>query len=331
MKRILIILLVAGIALASSAQTRTEAYMKKIPALPKDSCNATRASAEEYREIVSMLKEQVVEEHDAIKESVDSFMESNESAIQDNVMKQMSQTYSVSQADIDKMKNSKNMTAAEKQAMASSMMSQQANMSMEEAKNLGKMSEAGKKAYAEALATEKMATVQADPKQASKTNYAGSMFQSTISQQEASAKIAEINSNIAALYSPIENDPGRKKMLDRISEWNNKLTSMMGIVSDSDSHVMDSLGLLVKNEQIAYCNKYTLNYRNVLRKHLQLVKSSMPDYKNLGDITAESTKIQTGIEMPAEGKEISSLEAIAYYLQKLADVFDYQLYYSEDY
>ena len=323
-------MLVAAIALVTSAQTRTQEYMKQIPALPRDSCNATRASAEEYREIVSMLKEQVVEELDAIKESVDSHMAANESAAQENAMKQMSQTYGISQADIDKMKNSKNMTAAEKQAMASSAISQQANMSMEEAKNLGKMSEAGKKAYAEALATEQMAVVQTDPKQASKDNYARDMFQSATSLQEAHAKIAEIDSRIAAFYSSINNDPERKKMLDRIREWNRKLTNMMGIVSESEIPIMDSLGLKIKNERIAYCNKYTPLYRTALRKHLQLVKTSMPDYKNLGDITAESTKIQTGIEMPAEGKEISSLEAIAYYLQKLEDVFDYQLYYSED-
>ncbi len=29
-----------------TAQTRTQEYMKKIPALPKDSCNITRTSAE---------------------------------------------------------------------------------------------------------------------------------------------------------------------------------------------------------------------------------------------------------------------------------------------
>ena len=84
-------------------------------------------------------------------------MESNVPAAQDEAVKQLSQQYGLSEADIEKMKNSKNMTSAEKQALASKMMSQQTNMSMEEAQKMGSMSEAGKKAYAEAYATEAMA------------------------------------------------------------------------------------------------------------------------------------------------------------------------------
>lgn len=330
MKKILLILVAAGFLLTGAAQTRTQEYMKKIPALPKDSCNVTKASAESYISGVSAVRDQLMSEIDEISSKVNSHMESNTSTAEDNAMKQMSQMYGISQADLEKMKNSKNMTAADKQALASKMMSQQANMTMDEAKNLGKMSEAGRQAYAEAYGVEAMAAAETDPNQQAKNENARNMYQSVTSQQAANAKITGITNNIAALYSPILNDPERKKMLDRIDQWNSRIMSMSGIVTASQSKQIDSLSLLIKNEKIAYCNKYTPLQRNALRKHVQILKASLPDYSSYGEMTAATAKAQTGVDMPEEGKELASLEAILNYLDALKAVYAYKLYYPED-
>jgi hypothetical protein len=331
MKRILLIMAAAGIVITGAAQTRTQEYMKKIPALPKDSCNITRASAESFINQVALLRDQLVSEIEQIRESVDSHMEANTATAEDNVMKQMSQMYGMSQADLEKMKNAKNMSAADKQALANKMMSQQTNMTMDEAKNLAKMSEAGRQAYTEAYATEAMATANTDPNQASRNDYARNLYNNNVAQQAAYDRISDINNRIVALYTPVSNDPERQKMLDRINAWNSKLTSMMGIVSDSEARIMDSISLRIKNEQIAYCNRYTPPYRAALRKHLQIVNASMPEYIKFGEISASTTKSQTGIDMPAKGKELSSLEAVAGYLRSLQDAYKYKLYYAEDY
>ncbi len=330
MKRIFMIMLAAGLALTGAAQTRSQEYMKRIPALPKDSCNATRASVENFVSVVSALRDELETEIEDIRESVESHIESNAGKAEENVMKQMSQMYGMSQADINKMKNSRNMSEADKEALANKILSQQANMTMDEVKNLSKMSETGRQAYTEAYATEAMANAKNNPGQAAASNYAGNLYKTNLSQQAALSKINEINSRIAALYSPIQNDPEMKKMLDRIQAWNTKLTSMMGIVSDREARVMDSLSLKIKNEQIMYCNKYTPLQRAALRRHIQTVKASMPEYRNFGEISAETTKAQTGIEMPAEGKELASLEAIDDYLKALQEAYKYKLYYSED-
>lgn len=331
MKRILLIMAAACIVSTGAAQTRTQEYMKKIPALPKDSCNITRTSAENFINQVALLRDQLVSEIEQIRESVDSHMEANTATAEATAMKQMAQMYGMSQADLEKIKNAKNMSAADKQALANKMMSQQTNMTMDEAKNLGKMSEAGRQAYTEAYATEAMAAANTDPNQASRNDYARNMYNDNVAQQAAYDRIAEINNRIVALYSPVSNDPERQKMLDRISAWNSKLTSMMGIVSDREARIMDSISLRIKNEQIAYCNRYTPQYRAALRKHLQIVRASMPEYIKFGEISASTTKMQTGIDMPEKGKELSSLEAVAEYLRSLQDAYKYKLYYAEDY
>ncbi len=330
MKRLLLILLASGIVLTGAAQTLTQNYMKEIPALPKDSCNVSRSSAETFASRVEALKDKLDQEIESIKEAVDTHMESNAGKAQENMMKQMSQMYGISQEDMDKMKNAKNMSAADKQAMANKMMQQQANMTMDEARNLSKMSEAGRQAYAEAYATEAMATAKNDPGQAERNNYAGNMYQANVAQQEAYSKINEINNRIAALYAPIKNDPERQRMLDRIDDMNKKRYSLMGIYSDGEAQMMDSLNNSIRDTQIAYCNKYTPLYRAALRKHLQIVKTSMPDFQSFGEISAVATKGQTGIDTPAQAKEIASLEAISEYLEALKDAYKYKIYYPED-
>jgi hypothetical protein len=328
MKKIICSLIAISFAVLVSAQTKTADYMKKIPALPRDSCNVSKAGAESFKTQVSILEEQLKGEIDNLNETVDQHMKSSAGAAQERAMKQMSQQYGLSQADIEKLKN-KNLSAAEKQEIANKMMQQQTNMSMEEVQKMGTMSDAGKKAYAEAYATEAMAANQADPKQQAKNDAAKSQYDMVSSQQAINSKISAIGQKIAALYSPIESDPERQKMLDRMDIWHNKIMSMTGI-DYGQGKQMDSLAVLIKNEKIAYCNKYTPKYRAALRRHLEILKTSLPDYQSMGNITAEVTKTQTGIEMPAECRETFALQAIDGYLEALQDVYDYKLYFPED-
>lgn len=330
MKRILLIILAAGFVLTGAAQTRAQEYIKKIPATPNDSCNASRATVQNYVAGVKALRDQLINEIEGIREAVDSHMESNADVTKDKMMKQMSQMYGISQEDMDKMKNAKNMSAADKQALANKMIQQQANMTMDEAKSLSKMSDAGRQAYAEAYATEAMATAKNDPQQAERNNFAGNMMEADAARQDAYLKIQEINNRITAFYNPVSKDSERQKMLDRIDAWNSKLLSMAGIVTDSQARVMDSISVRIRNEKIAYCNRYTPLYRAALRKHLQTVIASMPVYENFGEISAETTKIQTGVEMPAAGKDLTSMEAVAEYLKALQDVYGFNLYFPED-
>jgi len=328
MKKITFFLIALTVTISAGAQKISNGYLMKIPALPVDSCNVTRENAEAFILKISILEAQLKNEIDTLNQTVDQYMKSNAGAAQERAVQQMSQQYGLSQADIEKLKN-KNLSAAEKQEIANKMMQQQTNMSMGEVKNLSKMSDAGKKAYAEAYATEAMAANQADPKQQAKNEAAKSQYDMLSSQQAINSKISAINQKIAALYAAIGSDPERQKMLDRMDVWHNKIMSMTGI-DYGQGKQMDSLAVLIKNEKIAYCNKYTPKYRAALRKHLEILKSSLPDYQNLGNITAEVTKAQTGIEMPAEGREVPALQAIDGYLGALQGLYNYKLYFAEE-
>src|SRR5665647_1263108 len=162
MKKIIFSLVAISIAVLVSAQTKTADYMKKIPALPGDSCNVSKAGAESFKTQVSSLSDEISNDIGTLNKLAKKSVANDEAAAKEAALKQMSQ-YGMSQEDMEKMKNAKNMSAADKQAMANKMMQHQTNMSPDEIKNLSKMSDAGKKAYAEGYATEAKTVSQANP------------------------------------------------------------------------------------------------------------------------------------------------------------------------
>lgn len=330
MKKPALILIALSIGLSISAQSLFESYIKRVPELPKDSCNISRAEMESFVERCSALKDELSEVIEERTRLAEEYAESNRGTMEDNAVRQIQKQYGISDEDINKMKSSEDMTDAEKKAMANKMVMQQTNMSMEEIQNMSKMSEAGKKAYAEAYATEAMANAQADPKKYAPDKNATNLYSLTNEQQTLNQKIMAGQQKIANLIAAIENDPERKAMVDRMSKWNAKLTSMMGEVSDYEAHVMDSIGGLITKEEIKYCNKFTPRYRAVLKQDLANLKASVPDCNRLDEVTGELMKLQTGVSPAPESSEASSLAVLNGYIGHLKSAYQYKLYYPED-
>jgi len=329
MKKLFFVIIILLCGRLAGAQTTPEAFLRKAPSLPKDSCNISRSAKDSFVQEVSNLIEETDHEITRLNQEVENAGNSNEERARETALKQMSQQYGMSEEDIAKMKNAKNLSAADKQAMANNMMMKQANMTMDEAKNLSKLDDAGKKAYAEALATEKMAEVKANPNP-QPVNSTGKNMQALIAEQQTlTAKISASNQKIGNLYAAIENDPSGKEMLSKIDEWHSKLMSMTGI-DYGQGKQMDSLSALIMNEQVKYCNKFTPKYRAALRQHQAIVRASIPDYRQLGAVTNEMIKLQYGLVVSPESAEVSGLQAVNGYFVKFRDAFKFNLYFAEE-
>jgi len=127
----------------------------------------------------------------------------------------------------------------------------------------------------------------------------------------------------------LENDPERQQMLTRMANWKSKWTSLGGVDAGQGKQ-MDSLAFLIKKEQIKYCDKFAPLYRNALRVHFSVIKSSLPDYRRLAEITGKIAESQTGVPSPAGGSDITGMNALKEYLGKLNDACKFKLYYPED-
>lgn len=322
----LFILMVAAV-FGVSAQTLTKGFLSQIPALPKDSCNITRLAMEGFQQNVANLISEIENKIEELNNIADQKSEGNEEIAKENAMKQMSQQYGLSQEQMAQMKSGK-MSAADKQALANQVLQQQTNMSMGEVKNMQKMSESGRKAYAEALGTEMMANAQAG--QTNQPKNAGATIHQLITQQQAVMnKINTESQRIGNLYASIEGDAALQKSFQNIDKWHSKMMSMTG-VDAGQGRQMDSLAYLIQAEQIKVCKIYTPRYRSAVLQHLASTKASIPDIYQLGQITAQITKLQTSIETPAESTEIGCLESIKGYLNKLKDACKFKLYFPEE-
>lgn len=305
------------------AQNTPESYLKRIPALPKDSCSASLESNQMYTEKVQSLIDEIQADIEARNEKVNAAAEGNKEAIEANAMNQVTQMTGMSQADLNKLKNAKNMTAAEKQALANQIMMQKTNMSMDEVKKLSTMSEAGKQAYMQAMGTEMMATSGNNQQ----TSPAVDDMQKTtelLEQQQAlmNANI-ESHKKIVDQYTAIDNAPKAKVMLENIRKWQQKQRSFGEIVSKAQAKAIDSLEVLINAERVRYCNLQTPKYRAQLRNHLSVVKSSLPEYRKYGKVNCAYISAQTKIAQPAEMIDVPALEAIKGYLGGLKNVNKY--------
>jgi len=327
MKTLLIILVLMIPCGATYAQKLTETYLKKTPPLPKDSCGITSVAVEQFTQSVRELTDQLDEQISALNEKMDEQASENEALAQEAAIQQMTQQYGMSPEQINKIKSSDGMSEADKDALANQVVLQQTNMSMEDIQKLSKMSEADKKAFASAYGTEMMASDKATPKQQS-TNKAAAMYELASEQKAIVESITASSQKIGILYANIENDASGQEMLDKIDDWHNKLTSLMGI-DYGQGKQMDSLAVLIKNEQIRYCEKFSPKYRSAIRQHMALLKSSLPDYQRLGELSAELAKAQVGIVTPPECNELSGLKAIKEYLNKLVGAYKFNLWFPD--
>lgn len=327
MKTNLILFILLLTAVTAQSQTITGQFLKKIPALPDDTCNITISNMNAFNQKVAVLIDEIESQLNTLNEAVDNKMETNEDVAKQHAMKQMSQQYGLTPEQMQQMQSG-NMSAAEKQALANQMMQQQTNMSMDEVQNLSKMSEEGKKAYMEAYGTEMMATGQTPQNQQNADN-AKNLNQLITEQQAVMARINTYSQKTGNLYATINNDPELRKSYRNIEGWQSKLMSMTG-VDYGQGKQMDSLSLLIKNEQINICNKFTPRYRTALNQHLPLMKATIPDNIRLAQLTAELTKMQTGVTPPPENVEIGNLQLIKGYLDALKDAYKFKTYFPED-
>jgi hypothetical protein len=330
MKKTALILMVLSIGLMTSAQSTFESYMKRVPSLPRDTCNISKADMDSFEQQVTVLLNELSNEIQNRNRNLNDYMEKNKSTMQNNSINQMQQQYGISDEDINKMKNGKSMSKEEKMAMANKMMQQQTNISMGEVENLSKSGEAGKEAWAEGYAAEAQANAQADPKKQTASSTPGTISSLQMEQQSLLKKIKIENDRIAGLYAEVDNDPSGKVMKERIAKWAGQKYKGTIVTDQRQITQDDSLDVLIKNEEIRYCDLLTPKYRNLVRQHLSSVKASEPDYHRVADITSEVTRLQTSVAMPPESSDIPAMEALLEYLDKLGDAYKFKLYFPED-
>jgi hypothetical protein len=265
---------------------------------------------------VDKLKTEVEEEITRRRDKSKANSKGMDEQASKNMMKQMG--YSVSEADIQKMKNA---GKEEKKAMAMAMMQQNTNMSVDEAKKVSKMSKEGQKAWAEGMSTEMMADAQANPdknKAAQKNNM--NMFELAQEQSQIAQKIQLVTRKFDEQLE--EFNKLKEKNLNEFEaclkkvgkDYENKTNFDLG---STYAEAME----YQKNSCYQNCCGYlTPKYAGILLERLNDMVALTDNYNRLDVLTNELSKATSGTDKKVIEPGMTYLEALSDYIVHLQDL-----------
>ncbi len=318
MNKILITTTLLLFGFYANSQNMPTDFLRQLPSIPDSVCNLTVAQKQQFISMVEPFSDLVSNEKARREKESEKVAHENEAVTRANMMKKSG----MSEED---MKNAKNMSQADKKAMADKMLQQNTNMSMDEAKNLSTMSEAGKKAYMEAYATEQMANAKANPGKTNPVAEQGrTLYELQMEQTRLIDSLSGIEQKFAMQFDAIINDPAGKPMLENIDKWHAELTSMMG-VDYGQGPKMDTLSAKIKREKSKYCNQYTPKYSKLLKQYQTYSLKIQPAYLRLDDIMNKTYQAQTGINANLSQPGTTGLNVVEAYITRLKGAVQFNL------
>jgi hypothetical protein len=331
MKTYILSLLMVGFIAGVSAQNNPEqltadGYMKLVPAFPEKICLCDPSVRDAFTSSVSQLRQNILDDANQREQQISDFMHSKQEDLKANMVKNSG----MSEADIQKLKNGKGMTQAEKMEMANRMMQQKTNISMEEAQNLKKMSKAGKEAWAQGYATEQQAMTQTGVQQ--KNPMAEMSLTMTALMNEQTALVSKLQAMELDLKQKIEQINGKaqsdKILMEKelepfyqiINSHNGEGATQKDI--DNDRKAREQVRL----RQVKYCEKFTPEVLAFLKDCKTTIESAYGDYDHLEEIQYQIVESQSGKKMSYTLTHINSIRAVATYLGYVEGIFKYRLY-----
>jgi hypothetical protein len=307
----------------TQAQSGSNDFLGKIPAVPTNVCVADNESQNQFEEKISAiirdLDSQIL---DLKKQSKPD--EAKAKAQAEQMLKQQG----LSQDDVDKMKNKK-MTKEDKQAMAEKMMQQYTNMSMAEVNSMKNLSKEGKQAYMEGYAAEAQATAQANAKNNKttevKTNYADILSQ----RNDLYQNIKNQQQDVLKKYQQVEQDAGGLKMVEKMNSLRARMSQLVGGGgeggwNEKDKKEYDNTKAELNQLKKDYCQHMSPLYFSALNYHLANLQSSYNDYQKLDEMTGKMDNTIVTIGTTGKGGNIEYFEWAKTYLQNLKDAYKYK-------
>jgi|GEM_PF-5844764 len=319
-----ITLMITGFLLASSvfSQQSVESFVPEIPG-PESICGLKIKDKDKVMSDIREFSDRVKEEIRYRKKDQDKKEEEYRKQAEAHIADQ----YGLSQADINKLKNSENLSEAEEERitreMANKMMMNSAGISMEEIESF-KDDTTGMTAWAQGYSTQKMAEQSIDPEKAKREQmHSMSMYELANTQKNLTDSLFAIESKFGKMFKELDDDTTGKKTLRELDSLQAKLYSMMG-VDYGQGPEMEAILASMKSKSMAYCNKFSSRYNEILTDYRRYVVSSIPAWKRLQVITEKMNEKQAGIKMQ-ETPGTMALESIDRYMYRMLSMDKYYL------
>lgn len=304
------------------AQRSAESFVSEIPSVD-NVCGMKMKDKDrvmtEIREFSDRIKKEVQER----KKGQDV----REETYRKQAEQHMADQYGLSQADIQRMKNSENMSQAEQdrmaREMANKMMMNTSGISMDEIDSF-KDDTTGMTAWAQGYSTQKMAEQSVDPEKTKKEQmHAMSMFDLANAQKNLMDSLYAIETKYGKMFNELDQDSSGNQTLREIDSLTKKLYDMMG-VDYGQGGEMEAILSSIKSKCLSYCNKFSSEYNEILTDYRRYVVSSIPAWKRLQVLTERMTEMQTGV-MLQEAPGTLAIETIDRLVDRFLSMDKYYL------
>jgi len=287
MKTCITIVVFSLLIFSAAAQTDPQTYISRIPSLPEKACTMTGAEKTEYSDIISNLHKDITDEIRQLKKEAKTNARDNEDKIKQNMAKQ----YGLSESDLEKMKNKKNMTEAERKELMQKMMKGSKMPDQKQSKN---------------------------------------MYELASEQKNLIDRISSINNEFNDKLNDLDktNETASAELNSKREPLVTELHSINDGEGGTEQDAIHRKNVLAKIHSVEeqYCSKMTPLYYYLLDERLAVLKSMLPDYKRLQEVNSELNKNSTGIEKDIAAPGLMELEAIEEYVKLLQSVFKYANY-----
>jgi hypothetical protein len=274
----------------------------------------------------------------------------NKKQLEDDMTKKVAADFNMSPEEIQKLRNTKKMTKAQKDSIANKMLMQSnMNLSIEEMRDAKKMTKEGKKAWATSIANEQSAEIQGNPTKFTRPD-TSSRTAADIAKEINELQI-ELGSGaqrsdvslgkktkdtlqsaivsgtvlIGQKMDEIEMDTSRTKRLKEMKEIRLEADTLIGDDAKPGGK-KDMLMQKLRNMQISYCNVYASKYEELLSQYRNTLSINLAKYNQLDKLLNEQNRKLTGSDVNMVQPGYSAYRAIEQYFGRLSEVFRYAVY-----
>jgi hypothetical protein len=347
-------LLTTALLLGLVATGRAEspsAYLNQLPDPPGSGCFVNGQGDPAFFARIDQVSERLNEEIAERKRVLKEAQSRNSKTIQEAMMAQPGSEG----VDAETLKN---MSREAKRKKAEQVMEEQMGVSMEELKNLKKTNRQGQEGWGKAMMGQMQADAAMDPARAAK-NAQGNMQTAGLAQRQSELahkiqaalakweqKMTEIEPNPDAdeMRKAIETQmrqqgdgemlTGLKDVLpqenattrtyrEAVKTEEDKLKAMQAAYRDCPDLNFQKRRVFTARE--SYCTNLSVPYLAALKGYQTAVIGALPDAEELDKVQMEIQKIQFGVEMPPEQREMAGLGMVQDYIKKLRTAYMFDL------
>jgi len=312
--------------LFSQGKGKAGGFLADAPAVVNP-CSMTNKQAADYRNQIADAAQVLRDEIDKMDAEADEIAERGDVNV--GVAKQQ---LLLKDGDAEKIRNEKDMSDAERDALADKAIKEKMKMSMDDLNKVVAMNDKGQEKWATASEDEAMANAQFDPdKNQDKQLNRKSSYELADEEKKLAEMLKARGKKYGDMFIELDKDAAKameelKPQLDKLYEDMPGGGGAVGEDPDVENNTAKHKATISKIDALNenYCNQFTNRYTDILREYKEYLFLTLPDYYRLEELSNQHAKKLSGINYNISPTGLLPMKEVDEYMGKLSDVCKYR-------